>query len=193
MNKYNNPRLSGTVVTGTGMDHPVRPHVIVGNTDMGYVKGDLVDANSIEEIHVELDTKIKDETKARKDADKKIQDQLNFLMSNDNLDDTINTFKEMKDFLNGYKDTTTLAKELKVLEDKIEKIELKLNGTSKVLKDATYDINSNTLGLIFSDGTDSQTFVIDLKDVYDKNDLTVMPESQLQSITDNMSTDNTTV
>lgn len=30
MNKYFNPRLLNAVIAGTGMKHPMRPHVILG-------------------------------------------------------------------------------------------------------------------------------------------------------------------
>lgn len=47
MNKYNNPRLLNTVVSGTGMKHPVQPHVVVGDVSNGFIRGDLMDANAI--------------------------------------------------------------------------------------------------------------------------------------------------
>lgn len=50
MRKYNNPRLLNTVVSGTGMLHPVKPHVIVSDTVSEFVKGDLMDANAISEL-----------------------------------------------------------------------------------------------------------------------------------------------
>jgi hypothetical protein len=50
MRKYNNPRLLNTVVSGTGMQHPVKPHVIVSDTVNEFVKGDLMDANAISEL-----------------------------------------------------------------------------------------------------------------------------------------------
>lgn len=49
MNKYNNPRLLNTVVSGTGMKNPVRPHVIIGSEENGFIRGDLMDANAIQE------------------------------------------------------------------------------------------------------------------------------------------------
>lgn len=50
MNKYNNPRLLNTVVSGTGMKHPMQPHVVVGDTANGFIRGDLMDANAIVEL-----------------------------------------------------------------------------------------------------------------------------------------------
>lgn len=88
MQKYNNPRLSGTVVAGTGMDHPVRPHVIVGDTKMGYVRGDLMDANSVEEIHIQLNSKIDQETTNRTNQDTQIKTSIS------SLQDDIKLLKE---------------------------------------------------------------------------------------------------
>lgn len=50
MNKYNNPRLLNTVVSGTGMKHPVQPHVVVGDESNGFIRGDLMDANAIVDL-----------------------------------------------------------------------------------------------------------------------------------------------
>lgn len=80
MNKYNNPRLLNTVVSGTGMKHPVRPHVILGDDRNGYLSGDLIDANGVLEV-------VKDESD-------KINDQLNQLKEdilNEILDSIVGT------------------------------------------------------------------------------------------------------
>ena len=50
MGTYNNPRLLNTVVSGSGMKHPVRPHVILGEESNGFIKGDLMDANAVKEV-----------------------------------------------------------------------------------------------------------------------------------------------
>ena len=55
MNKYFNPRLLNTVVSGPGMKHPRKPHVIIGDKLNGFVQGDLMDANAVEEF---IDQKI---------------------------------------------------------------------------------------------------------------------------------------
>lgn len=47
MNRYNNPRLTNTTVSGTGMKHPMRPHVILGESENGFIRGDLLDANAV--------------------------------------------------------------------------------------------------------------------------------------------------
>lgn len=54
MNKYNNPRLTNTTIAGSGMKHPVRPHVILGNPENGYIQGDILDANAVKEIAKEI-------------------------------------------------------------------------------------------------------------------------------------------
>lgn len=50
MNKYNNPRLLNAVVSGTGMKHPIQPHVVVGDVSNGFIRGDLMDANAIVDL-----------------------------------------------------------------------------------------------------------------------------------------------
>lgn len=55
INKYNNPRLFNTVLTGPGMTHPRNPHVVIGSDNKGFVQGDLMDANAIMET---IDQKI---------------------------------------------------------------------------------------------------------------------------------------
>lgn len=50
MNKRYNPQLLNTTVQGSGMDTPRIPTVILGNSDGGYMKGDLMDANAIMEL-----------------------------------------------------------------------------------------------------------------------------------------------
>ena len=47
MNKFNNPRLTNTTVSGTGVKHPMRPHVILGDPENGFIRGDLLDANAV--------------------------------------------------------------------------------------------------------------------------------------------------
>lgn len=49
INKYNNPRLHNTVLTGPGMTHPRNPHVVIGSDEQGFIQGDLMDANAIME------------------------------------------------------------------------------------------------------------------------------------------------
>lgn len=55
INKYNNPRLHNTVLTGPGMTHPRNPHVVIGSDEQGFIQGDLMDANAIMET---IDQKI---------------------------------------------------------------------------------------------------------------------------------------
>lgn len=55
VNKYNNPRLFNTVLTGPGMNHPRNPHVVIGSDTKGFVQGDMMDANAVMET---IDQKI---------------------------------------------------------------------------------------------------------------------------------------
>lgn len=55
IDKYNNPRLHNTVLTGPGMTHPRNPHVVIGSEEKGFIQGDLMDANAVMET---IDQKI---------------------------------------------------------------------------------------------------------------------------------------
>ena len=92
MQKYYNPRLHNAVVAGTGMEHPRRPHVVLGSELNGYVQGDLVDANGIcDLIHEKstntlarldsLESSLKNETKARTQDKDNILASLNTLIA----------------------------------------------------------------------------------------------------------------
>ena len=92
MQKYYNPRLHNAVVAGTGMEHPRRPHVVLGSELNGYVQGDLVDANGIcDLIHEKstntlarldsLESSLKNETKARTQDKDNIIASLNTLIA----------------------------------------------------------------------------------------------------------------
>ena len=86
MNKYFNPRLLNAVIAGTGMKHPVRPHVILGDQENGFVRGDLMDANAILEF-----------------MNQKIAELVN------NAPETLDTLKELADAIeeNGVADLVT--------------------------------------------------------------------------------------
>lgn len=64
INKYNNPRLHNTVLTGPGMTHPRNPHVVIGSDEQGFIQGDLMDANAIMETidqKIDVDNIVSDE------------------------------------------------------------------------------------------------------------------------------------
>ena len=93
MQKYYNPRLHNAVVAGTGMEHPRRPHVVLGSELNGYVQGDLVDANGIcDLIHEKnvdtyakleaLETSLKNETKARVNGMDSLSEQIDRTIAN---------------------------------------------------------------------------------------------------------------
>lgn len=93
MQKYYNPRLHNAVVAGTGMEHPRRPHVVLGSELNGYVQGDLVDANGIcDLIHEKnvntyakleaLETSLKNESKARIEGMDNLSEQIDRTIAN---------------------------------------------------------------------------------------------------------------
>lgn len=93
MQKYYNPRLHNAVVAGTGMEHPRRPHVVLGSELNGYVQGDLVDANGIcDLIHEKnvdtyakleaLETSLKNESKARVEGMDNLSEQIDRTIAN---------------------------------------------------------------------------------------------------------------
>lgn len=93
MQKYYNPRLHNAVVAGTGMEHPRRPHVVLGSELNGYVQGDLVDANGIcDLIHEKnvdtfakleaLETSLKNESKARVEGMDNLSAQIDRTIAN---------------------------------------------------------------------------------------------------------------
>ena len=86
MSKYFNPRLLNAVIAGTGMRNPVRPHVILGSEDGEFVRGDLMDANAIQEF-----------------VSQKINDLVN------NAPEALDTLKELADAIqeNGVADLVT--------------------------------------------------------------------------------------
>lgn len=185
MQKYNNPRLNGAVISGTGMDHPVRPHVIVGDTSMGYVRGDLVDANVVESVRQSLDYKISNEVNDRSEAVKKIQDQIDTLLGTDATDSAINTIKEIENFLEGYKDTDTLIQKLSDLQGEVVKLSEK-----KGLKSGYYDKNTNTLNLVLSTSDADETIKIDLSDVLDNDDVVLASSTDIQNIISSSTSNN---
>lgn len=93
MQKYYNPRLHNAVVAGTGMEHPRRPHVVLGSELNGYVQGDLVDANGIcDLIHEKnvdtfakleaLEISLKNESKARVNSIDNLSEQIDRTIAN---------------------------------------------------------------------------------------------------------------
>lgn len=93
MQKYYNPRLHNAVVAGTGMEHPRRPHVVLGSELNGYVQGDLVDANGIcDLIHEKnvntfaklesLETSLRNESKARIEGIDNLSEQIDRTIAN---------------------------------------------------------------------------------------------------------------
>ena len=77
MSKYFNPRLLNAVIAGTGMRNPVRPHVILGSEDGEFVRGDLMDANAIQEFVSQKIAELVDSAPEALDTLKELADALN--------------------------------------------------------------------------------------------------------------------
>ena len=149
MNKYFNPRLLNAVIAGTGMKHPVRPHVILGDQENGFVRGDLMDANAILEF-----------------MNQKIAELVN------NAPETLDTLKELADAIeeNGVADLVTKGQLEAALGDKVDKSDMSTmdaNGHDYVeiggIKWATMNIGANSVtdtGLYFQWG-DTQGYTAD--------------------------------
>lgn len=103
MSKYFNPRLLNAVIAGTGMRNPVRPHVILGSEDGEFVRGDLMDANAIQEF-----------------INQKISDLVN------NAPEALDTLKELADAIeeNGVADLVTKGQLEAALDDKVDKSDM---------------------------------------------------------------------
>lgn len=77
INKYNNPRLFNTVLTGPGMEHPRNPHVVIGSDTKGFIQGDLMDANAIMETIDQKIDEVIDGADSDHDTLKEIETDLN--------------------------------------------------------------------------------------------------------------------
>lgn len=138
MSKYFNPRLLNAVIAGTGMRNPVRPHVILGSEDGEFVRGDLMDANAIQEF-----------------INQKISDLVN------NAPEALDTLKELADAIqeNGVADLVTKGQLEAALDNKVDKIDGKGLSTNdytdddKAVVDSLKPAKYNLLDYLFSDGT----------------------------------------
>ena len=158
MSKYFNPRLLNAVIAGTGMRNPVRPHVILGSEDGEFVRGDLMDANAIQEF-----------------INQKISDLVN------NAPEALDTLKELADAIqeNGVADLVTKGQLEAALNTKADEEDLldyvkksdmsviDANGHEYVeiggIKWATMNIGANSVtdtGLYFAWG-DTQGYTAD--------------------------------
>lgn len=132
MNKYNNPRLLNAVVSGTGMKHPIQPHVVVGDVSNGFIRGDLMDANAIVDL-VNSGDAIDQETIRQAVADI-------IGTAPENLD----TLGEVAETLTDMQDPTvegSLANQISVINTTIEDNELTIAA-------ALNDLNSRLLELV---------------------------------------------
>lgn len=165
-------RLAGATIYGREIKRPIRVNVILSK-DEEVAPGDLASAQVVNELN-------SDEKAAREAGDKNLQDQIDFLTKSQDPE-TINTLKEVFDFLSGYKDSDTLFAELNKISSKLEEKQNKgdyaLNGTSytKEESDAKYltehqnldnyalkseiPSNTETITATLSDGTTKEITV----------------------------------
>lgn len=120
MRKYNNPRLLNTVVSGTGMKNPVRPHVIIGSEENGFIRGDLMDANAIQEqIVTEIAAREHGDEELTEYIDEKVQQAVDDLV--DGAPEVLDTLKELSEALGDDANfATTITEEIASKVDKVE-------------------------------------------------------------------------
>ena len=120
MNKYNNPRLLNTVVSGTGMKNPVRPHVIIGSEENGFIRGDLMDANAIQEqIVTEIAAREHGDEELTEYIDEKVQQAVDDLV--DGAPEVLDTLKELSEALGDDANfATTITEKIASKVDKVE-------------------------------------------------------------------------
>jgi len=120
MNKYNNPRLLNTVVSGTGMKNPVRPHVIIGSEKNGFIRGDLMDANAVKEaVAKEVAERIDADLNLSEEIDTKVRQAVDDLV--DGAPEVLDTLKELSEALGDDANfVTTITEEIASKVDKVE-------------------------------------------------------------------------
>lgn len=120
MNKYNNPRLLNTVVSGTGMKNPVRPHVIIGSEKNGFIRGDLMDANAVKEaVAEEVAERIDADLNLSEEIDTKVRQAVDDLV--DGAPEVLDTLKELSEALGDDANfVTTITEEIASKVDKVE-------------------------------------------------------------------------
>ena len=130
MNKYNNPRLLNTVVSGTGMKNPVRPHVIIGSEKNGFIRGDLMDANAVKEaVAEEVAERIDADLNLSEEIDTKVRQAVDDLV--DGAPEVLDTLKELSEAIGDDGNfITTMTEQLSEKVDKVEGKDLSTNDYS---------------------------------------------------------------
>lgn len=130
MNKYNNPRLLNTVVSGTGMKNPVRPHVIIGSEKNGFIRGDLMDANAVKEaVAEEVAERIDADLNLSEEIDTKVRQAVDDLV--DGAPEVLDTLKELSEAIGDDENfITTMTEQLSEKVDKVEGKDLSTNDYS---------------------------------------------------------------
>ena len=120
MNKYNNPRLLNTVVSGTGMKNPVRPHVIIGSEKNGFIRGDLMDANAVKDtVAEEVAERIDADLNLSEEIDTKVRQAVDDLV--DGAPEVLDTLKELSEAIGDDANfVTTITEEIASKVDKVK-------------------------------------------------------------------------
>ena len=166
INKYNNPRLFNTVLTGPGMTHPRNPHVVIGSDTKGFVQGDLMDANAIMETidqKIDVDNLIDEEkltTTVQTAVDSILGDVSESL---DTLKEVEDKFEEVEDKIKVISTTsTTLIAEVSRYYDFSETI----NTLSVTLPTPSDTTSLSSVLLRFTTGTTPNVTITSASDVY---------------------------
>lgn len=127
MNKYNNPRLLNTVVSGTGMKNPVRPHVIIGSEKNGFIRGDLMDANAVKEtVAEEVAERIDADLNLSEEIDTKVRQAVDDLV--DGAPEVLDTLKELSEAIGDDENfITTVSGKIADIEDLLPEV-YNING-----------------------------------------------------------------
>lgn len=162
MNKYFNPRLLNTVVSGPGMKHPRKPHVIIGDKLNGFVQGDLMDANAVEEF---IDQKIEENDNIDQE---KIEEAINKVVGL--APEALDTLQELSAALGD--DANFASTVTDALANKVDKVEGKGLSTNDYTDEDQQKLNTVISGLstetaarISADNALSDVIASDVKSV----------------------------
>lgn len=152
MNKNFTPKLLGAVISGTGIRTPKTPRVVIGAKLNGFLQGDLMDANAIDEF---IDEKIRQNDELQEGP---IFEELHRLIDEEHqamltavevavsdilgsAPEILNTLEEISAALGGDADfaTTVLGKigdnedEIAELKARVDRIGMSVSGNELIL------------------------------------------------------------
>ena len=152
MNKNFTPKLLGAVISGTGIRNPKAPRVIVGTKLNGFLQGDLMDANAIDEF---VDEKIKSNDESQEnpvfeelhrlieEEHESMLDEVQTAVSNlvGSAPEILDTLEEISAALGGDADFATtvlglindLSEELSELKARVDRIGMSVSGNKLTL------------------------------------------------------------